>query len=169
MCEKNSLKIIVIVSMLSALYMPASVQSAQDPDGHFARNAVYFEALGPGVFYSLNYERRITDVLSLRAGFTAWNGLVGFPLMVNGLLGQDGDYFEIGVGLVPGYTPSSLLSSHSFIIRGKSDEVLYGTATLGYRYQPRTGGVLFRIGFTPVFARFNAFMLWGGMSVGYAF
>ena len=44
MCEKNSLKIIVIVSMLSALYMPASVQSAQDPDGHFARNAVYFEA-----------------------------------------------------------------------------------------------------------------------------
>lgn len=161
--------IISLTLILLLTSVPASAQSANDADGHFSLNAVYVEALGVGGFYSLNYERRISEIISLRGGFTAWNGLVGFPLMVNGLLGQDGDYFEIGVGLVPGYTPISLLSSRSFIIRGTGNEVVYGTATLGYRYQPHDGGLLFRISFTPIFERHNTFMSWGGISAGYAF
>ena len=165
----RSLKVISLALILLLTSVPASAQSTKDGETHFARNAVYLEALGPGVFYSFNYERRLTEIMSLRGGFTAWNGLVGFPLMVNGLLGQDEDYFEIGVGLVPGYTPISLLPSRSFIIRGTGNEVVYGTATLGYRYQPHDGGLLFRISFTPIFERHNTFMSWGGISAGYAF
>ena len=156
---------VLTVSLLGSL--PARAQSARDSTSHFSRNAIYVEALGPGVFYSINYERRITQGISLRGGFTAWSGLVGFPLMVNALLGQDGDYFEIGIGAVPCYTPTPLPSSFSYIKSGKG--FMYGTATLGYRHQPYNGGFLFRIDFTPIFARLNTFMLWGGMSVGYAF
>lgn len=157
----------MIFVMLVLASVPAKAQSAKDGGGHFARNAVYVEALGPGGWYSVNYERRVTRDISLRGGFTALDGYVGFPLMVNALLGQNGDYFEIGIGVVPGYTTIPLLPSSSFIKSGKG--FMYGAATLGYRYQPYNGGFLFRIGFTPIFAPHNTFIFWGGMSIGYAF
>lgn len=167
MLRTRSSKGFMILVMLILAPLPARAQSAGNGNGHFAQNAVYIEAFGQGVFYSLNYERRITQDVSLRGGITAWNGLIGFPLMVNALLGQDGDYFEIGVGLVAGYTTSWLLSSRSYITSGKG--LVYGTATVGYRYEPYKGGFLFRIGFTPILAHHDLFIPLGGVSVGYAF
>ena len=41
-----------------------------DADERTAKNAIYIEGLGPGLFYSLNYERAFSDV-SARIGFKA--------------------------------------------------------------------------------------------------
>lgn len=163
-------KIAVVVLLLVLASLPARAQSAKKRGGHFARNAVYVEAFGPGLFYSLNYERRITENISLRGGFTAYTFLVGFPVMVNALLGQDGDYFEIGIGVVPYYGFGSDLlpfASSSYIKMGNG--LMYGTAAMGYRYQPYDGGFLFGIEFTAFFAHHNTFWPWGGVSIGYAF
>jgi hypothetical protein len=44
-------------------------------------------------------------------------------------------------------------------------ELLY-TATIGYRSQPKEGGFLFRIGFTPLFDFSDFILPWIGLSVG---
>ena len=75
---------------------------AQEPDsfdeerrGRTAKNVIYAEGLGAGLFYSVNYERNVLDFLSVRAGIgyfplsvsagtsSASSHYVTIPLMVN--------------------------------------------------------------------------------------
>jgi hypothetical protein len=38
-----------------------------------AKNGVFLEGLGPGLLYSINYERLVTDDLAVRLGFSYWS------------------------------------------------------------------------------------------------
>ena len=73
--------------------------------------------------------------------------------MISYLAGDESDHLELGIGLMPVLSP------------GMGDTKVIGTATLGYRYQPREGGTIFRIGFTPLYF-FDHFFPWLGISVG---
>ena len=87
-----------------------------------------------------------------------------FPVMATYLLGQGNSHFEtaLGIGII---TASADIEEIDEEFSGSD---IYGTATLGYRYQKPTGGVIFRAGFTPAFAGGNV-IPWVGVSVGYAF
>src|SRR5262249_44252341 len=149
--------------------------------GKLAPNAVYLELLGNGIFDSINYDRRLNDRFDLRAGFgyitlgasagalSSSVTVVSVPLMANVLLGptSSSSHFELGAGAtVLGAWGSS---GSSAIGVGFSGVTAMPTTTIGYRYQPRSGGFVFRVGVTPslIFAdRAYAFVS-GGLSFGY--
>lgn len=153
--------------------------SARDDSTSFCPSAIYVEVLGQGVLYTVNYDHRLTQNISLRAGFTSWSvpfalfavgelKFTGFPVMVNYLSGEETGHLELGVGVIP--ATLSFQGREIFFgteVNGTETMVL-GTATFGYRAQPRDGGFVFRIGMTPLFT-FKEVQIWGGLSLGYAF
>jgi hypothetical protein len=143
-----------------------------------ARHALYAEIAGQGILYSLNYEYRVSDHVSLRAGFSSWDipdfaflshfSYTGFPLMVNWLVGSGDSRLEIGAGVVPSHcTVSETETFWGNQIDGETWIVL-GTGTFGYRYQPLWGGVIFRAGITPFVSQHGAAVS-GGLSLGFGF
>ncbi|HYH78286.1 MAG TPA: hypothetical protein VEX86_00765 [Longimicrobium sp.] len=136
-----------------------------------AKNTFFVELLGNAGLYSLNYERFFTPRLGLRVGGMYIQAedegdevAVGlFPIMATYLLGEGNSHFETGVGI--GIATAGVESTD---LGDEWGSAVYGTATLGYRYQKPAGGVMFRVGFTPVVASGNVFP-WVGASVGYAF
>ena len=132
-----------------------------------APNAVYAEALGNGFVYSLNYERLFNDRLAGRFGLLYAGGW-GAPLMANFLVGRGRRHLEVGLGVV------LLSATHMADDLGVREEHLsnvMASCTIGYRYQDPAGGLMFRVGFTPLFSySFDAKGLRGfGASLGYSF
>jgi hypothetical protein len=140
-----------------------------------ARNALYAEIAGRGLFLSANYERLLSETsphnIALSAGIGFWvkiriggtsKGKSGVTIPVNAsyLLGGN-DKFELGVGFT--YAPD--ISSH-FSSDFTSDWMI--TTFIGYRYQPIDGGFVFRVGLGPIFGN-EEVISFGGISFGYAF
>ncbi len=148
------------------------------PKERTAKNSLYVELLGNGGLYSLNYERNLTDDVTARLGFSylslsasasddsASVTFMSFPLMANYLLGGGNHHLELGAGATVLYASGEVESGGS---RSSGDGVgVAGTATVGYRYQPRDGGFLFKVGFTPLVGS-GGFLPWGGLSLGGVF
>jgi hypothetical protein len=152
----------------------AGSAAAQDAAGpRVANNTFFVELGGNAVAYSVNYERFFTPKLAVRVGGMYLQadddagtrvGIGLFPIMGTYLLGEGNSHFETGAGL--GIATAGVSSTD--IGDDWGDSGVYATATLGYRYQKPEGGVIFRAGFTPIFADGNL-VPWVGVSVGYAF
>ena len=100
---------------------------------------------------------------------TKIDNLFVVPATINYFIGNRNSKMEIGVGIVY----ASVGNSHSSNIFGfksghNSASPIRGTATFGYRYQPKDGGLVFRIGFTPFFGS-GKFFPSGGISFGASF
>ncbi len=147
-----------------------------------ALNDIFFEALGSGLLYSLNYERIIDKWnIGLRAGasyFTyavsSYNRsgnltLVSFPVLASYYYGLwRGHHLQFGLGATVLYTGVATDSLGTSFDAERSGFGLAASAVIGYRYMPRDGGVSFGIGFTPL-VRASKLLPWGGANVGYAF
>lgn len=141
---------------------PALVRQEAAPG--LARDAVYLEAGGNGLLYTINYDHRFTDVVSVRAGMMVL-GVVAAPVTVNALLGGGSHRLELGAGALLLSAPGHLADQTD----GAADlRAVTATATVGYRFQPERGGMVVRAGFTPILVH-GAGLPWFGVSVGYAF
>ena len=158
---------------------PASSQdAAPEPE---ARNALYFELGGNALLYSLNYERRLRDAVSARAGFmflavegtdndtgqSADAKVALIPLMINGLLGDGAGRLELGIGPIFGLASGSVSDVEGTQVDFSGLGFAGVTSTIGYRDQPSDGGIIFRAGLVPFYS--GEPQLWGGLSLGYAF
>lgn len=138
--------------------LSAQQDSTKTESTKFARHAIYVEGLGNGILGSLNYDFRVWKHLSFRFGLF---GPVG---MINGIMGSENNYLEIGAGAGKGS-----------YIDGSDPPYLYFTGTVAYRYQPQNGGLFFKVGLTPYYKLKNefydtyGFKLWGGIALGYTF
>ncbi|RPI75166.1 MAG: hypothetical protein EHM47_03370 [Ignavibacteriales bacterium] len=138
-------------------------------------NSIYFEALGNGGLYSVNYDRLFTESFGGRIGFSylseislifsSINDFLSVPITLNYFLGNGSHKFELGAGVV--YASFSGGDFLGFETNSGSSNVA-GTATIGYRYQKADGGFLFRAGFTPLFNN-EGFFPFGGISFGFGF
>lgn len=168
------------VAILSAgmLWNAASVHAQEARP--LARNAIYAEIGGNALLYSLNYDRRLQDNVTARVGFmyVAAEGqdasgdrvdvsVAFFPLMMNLLVGTGSGRFELGAGPVLGMASGEAETLDEGDVELSAFGLAAFATTIGYRYQPVHGGFLFRAGLTPFYS--NGFMLWGGLSFGYAF
>jgi hypothetical protein len=156
---------------------------APKKDSLVCRNSIYVELLGHGGLYSVNYDYRIGDKISLRAGISIWSMSMdmilfqlndvkfrSFPLMVNYLIGERSHRFELGVGVMPTYISTG--PGTFFYIMNTSpsghETILPVIATVGYRYQSEKGGPVFRAGATPLLSSGGAAVSFG-ISIGYGF
>ena len=147
-----------------------------------ALNEVFFEALGSGLLYSVNYERIIDRWnIGLRAGASYFTyavssygksgnlTLVSFPVLASYYYGfWRSHHLQVGLGATILYTGASSDSQGVKFDAERSGAGLAASAVVGYRYMPRDGGVSFGVGFKPL-VRASKFLPWGGANVGYAF
>jgi hypothetical protein len=130
-------------------------------DGN-AKNTLYLELFGPGLLYSLNYERRIQDV-NLRVGFggAAWAGS-GYFVVPFGAT-----YTGIGVRqhrLELGATGTFIFADDSF---SRASTFAF-QPIIGYRRESREGGYSFRAGLSPWISG-SGVLPWGYVSFGFTF
>lgn len=153
----NKLKLILIAAIIPLL------SYAQVSEKPIRKNSLYLELGGSSMLYSFNYDRLIPLSRSIKLTVGAGMEYVT-QLTVN----------EVNYGAAYCITPSANLlfgsSSHHLetgvsVFTHTSSSTLIPALRLGYRYQPRNGGFLFRAGLTPLFG----FIPWGGVSFGYTF
>jgi hypothetical protein len=172
---RSAKRFALLLTVLSLLLICSRASWAQG--GKIASNSLYLEILGNGAVYSLNYDRMFSNSMSGRIGIMnipvdeatsgvdeddAKVGLTTLPIMINYLKGGN-HKLEIGGGVVVIIVSADIKEIGTIVGSG-----VVGTATFGYRYQPRAGGFNFRIGFTPIFGQ-GGFVPWGGLSLGYSF
>jgi hypothetical protein len=120
----------------------AEVPSAATQPVEPARNAVYFELGGTCLVLSVSYERRLADAWPLRFCLgvippgTLNPGVLTPAVTMGRLVGAGAHHLELAAGLTGWYESSSL--------------GVLASGVIGYRYQPRGGGAVFRVGFTPL-------------------
>jgi len=164
--KKKSYYCIIITLFFLAFNSAASAQ--------FVKNSMYFELFGNGGLYSINYDRLFSENFGGRIGFShisnlefifsSVDNITIIPITLNYLTSSD-HKFELGAGI------AVVNISGGEIFGFKADKGasgVVGTGTIGYRYQPDSGGFLFRIGLTPFFAQ-DGFQISGGISLGAAF
>lgn len=166
-------------------------ESAPAPrDPREAKNAIYLDLLGPGLLYSINYDRMLTDDLSVRIGFSyltlgasssdgqgntasADFSYWAVPLTVSYLgIGSHSNMLELGGGPILMHVEGSGIvevEDEETGEVGASATVFALTGMVGYRHQPADGGFVFRIGASPVMAFDAGFLPWGYLSLGAAF
>jgi len=132
--------------------------SIGEPD---ADNAFFLEGGGPGLLYSINYERRIETDFGLRIGVSyqsfsasassggsissASASFVTVPVIASYLGLRSGNHIlELGAGGTAIYASGS--ASGTGIAASGSGMTALGTAIIGYRRQPLDGGFQFRVG-----------------------
>jgi hypothetical protein len=145
------IRIAATVLVLAAAAAPALA------DDRSASNSIFLEGGGPGLAYSLNYERIFENDIGLRVGFSylSISGTAGgasanatiwtVPVLANYVGLSSGNHaLELGGGAtVVGVSGSA--SGWGYSASGSGPAVL-GTVILGYRRQPPGGGFQFRIG-----------------------
>ncbi len=126
------------------------------PDYHYTnpKTALYLELLGK-YLYSLNIDYRFNKSNAMSLGISE---MTGASMMYYHFMGNK-SRFELGLGFT------------AYIIPDESTGLILNSV-IGYRYQVKNG-LLFRIGFTPIWANGEdapAFPIpWAGLSFGYSF
>ena len=159
-----------------AYYPPPPPQNQE----RTAFNSLYIEGLGPGFFYSFNYDRIISDIalrvgfgyISISAGTNTTNGhayWLAIPFDVNYIgIGSKKHIFEIGGGgtvLAIGAGGSSLgVDSNA----NESATYFFGHLIAGYRLQPPEGGFMLRTGISPIIGH-GVFLPWPYIALGGTF
>lgn len=173
-------KITALLSFVLVIVCPQRTQAQETTfNNDFARNSVFLELGGNGLLYSLNYDHKFFDHASARIGamyfpysnddpntFDGRLSILFVPITANYLVGDGNSRLEIGGGpLIVRVSADGEVDNE--LIDGVGSGVGF-TGTLGYRLQPRNGGFLFRIGYTPAFAP-GFFQHWAGLSLGATF
>lgn len=152
--------------------------------GREAKNAIYLDLAGPGLIYSLNYDREIVPDLSARIGISylamgasagdasAEFSYLALPITVSYLgLGSENNMFELGGGgVIMNFSGSGIIESDDAeVSAGASVTTLALTGLAGYRHQPADGGFVFRLGLSPMMILGAGFLPTGYLSLGAAF
>ncbi|HEX9622145.1 MAG TPA: hypothetical protein VF989_18495 [Polyangiaceae bacterium] len=151
-----------------------------------ANNSIYIEGLGPGLLYSLNYDRAFND-LAVRIGFgylslsasavdengvtTANASIITVPLTASYIGIGETHVFEVGGGVTLMHFGAGI-SAPGVDDSTASATVAVGTLIIGYRLQPKDGGFNFRVGVSPLLgigADSFGFLPWPYLSLGGTF
>jgi hypothetical protein len=147
----RTIKALLIITLTTTMLTAVAQDSLQRN-----KNTVFFEAGGNGFFYSVNYDRIMTDNqnwnLTGRAGLMYVNyfnsnarQMIGIPIEFSYIRGTHNNYFEFGLGITPiydTYNPSQFSTA--------KDLVVLSVLRIGYRHQKPEGGIFFKAGLTPL-------------------
>ena len=177
--------LLCICSLYTSAQTISRADSLQNVYAHRQGKTFFFELLGPGAVYSINYDTRFSkrpDGWGGRAGISYYSQsgehLFTVPLVVNYLAGKRGKYFEVGAGITYYNVNTNdvfftneyyeVYDSGVYAQKRKHNGVL-GTLNFGYRYQPVDSGFSLRTGFSPIITSDRFIPWWPYLSLGYAF
>ena len=136
------------------LVVAATTVYGQDAAPPARDNALYFELLGNGGLYSVNYERRLMPAFRVRIGGASWTAesfwgdaetrIRTFPLMLHVVPGGGAHHLEAAIGLLPGHRDRNGNV-------GESGTFVSLIGLIGYRYEPPGRRFVFRTGVTPFY------------------
>ena len=166
-----------IISLLLFVLLITNTLIAQElKENVLPKNSIFFELYGSAFLYSINYERifylKSENIYVGRAGAFIFplveegNGpWYSIPLTINKLIGTSNHKLEIGIG--------ELITIAKTNDGTKTNLNSVTNVILGYRYQPKNSGLLFRLSYTPWisnddFPDFEGSHR-GGVSLGYSF
>lgn len=149
--------------------------------GTLSRKSIYFELLGPGLLYSLNYDNNFGSAYVGRIGISVYpklkgddvdGGVVSFiPITVNYLIRKnERQRFEIGPGCV---IATEIWKDNNG--KWKNVSSILGTVTWYWCYTPKSRGIYYRLGLTPLFGKDVGdpsspnMLVTVGAAIGYAF
>ncbi len=152
-----------IVFTLLLFFSSIEVLAQDKPE---VRKAVYFEILGPGGLYSINYEQRVKDHSILRAGFSYLN-------IKDGFISVEGYTIPISKSWLKPMDEDSFIEIGFFATFSDFDNTkdLWIGPSLGFREQKlnKKAGVV-KLFFSPLYSiRANVIAPSGGLSFGYSF
>ena len=175
-----------ICSLCTSAQTISKADSLQNVYANRQGRTFFFELLGPGAAYSVNYDTRFSkhpDGWGGRAGISYYSEsgehLFTVPLVINYLAGKHGKYFEVGAGITYFNVNSNdvffnndnyeVYDSGGYYLKRKNHNGILGTLDFGYRYQPVDGGFSLRTGFSPVISSDSVIPWWPYVSLGYSF
>jgi len=172
--EIDMKKIILLSKILLGWLILFQCNAAgQTQTTNFKQNQLYLELGGNGIIYSVNYERLLSENISLRGGFGITPGFffvegtfIDIPVTASYLIGSERSKLEMGLG-------ATFLASSNVEVFGLDSgdqSLIILTGIVGYRYISPSGFV-FRIFFTPLYSSEGdpPFVPYFGLSFGFAF
>ena len=167
----------LVFFLVAAIFISAShISKAQ------AKFSAYLELAGSAGIYSLNADYMVVELDKIRFGGRLGIGVFKeeyegtgmdtyVPVSAIALYVFDVYNIEIWVGYnMISYSIRSVVDVEDRGFKRKTE--LLGNYVIGYRYQKKEGGLIFRVSYTPFFYNdepFSRYEHWGGISVGYAF
>ena len=174
--------------MTSAVVAEAPAQAPSPVVRQNPPNAIFAEALGNGLTYSLNYERIFApwsssspwslgvrggaSYLAYKVSSAAGSGVIhlaSFPVVLSFYVGLPHHKLQLGLGATLLYVSSITDAAGTGYQSNVEGLGIAATAVIGYRYMPEHTGFTFGVGFTPLLRAGKAFLPWGGASAGVAF
>jgi hypothetical protein len=150
------------------------------PQERTANNALYVEGLGPGLFYSVDYDRAFGDIAArIGVGYvslgvsdgqsSASASFLSIPITVSYLgIGSKKHMFEVGGGVSILHVGAGASGLYVDEKGSGSATTVLGTVILGYRMQPVDGGFFLRAGLSPLISKYG-FLPWPHIGLGATF
>ncbi|PVY41799.1 hypothetical protein [Pontibacter virosus] len=177
------MKSLLLLLLLTGLSFLANAQTTF-PVSY--KKSIFVEGFGQGLQGSVNYDMRFKKGLQHGLGFRMGvggiftgtsnadaankaNGVIGFPVGLNYLIGKNKSAFEAGIGTTPHYARTDLYSPTKPKIVHENGWDTSGYLNLGYRFQPLDNGFMFRLNWTPVLSSTGFLAQNFGASAGYSF
>ena len=160
---------------LSLIFFGFSFLSfSQQLETSMKKNTIYAELLGQGALWSINYERmfEVNDFVSQSAsvGLTTNRNLrdlffdqsffdfgnnynFGTPIAYRLIFGKRNSHLELGIGLTGFYFKGAGSYHDGFCMSYSSDIRRFNSyivPTIAYRFQKKTGGVFFKVVYSPM-------------------
>lgn len=141
-----------------------------------ARNTIYLEVFGQGLYNALSYDRILFPEFRVKHSATigltfippiSYMQVVAIPVSYNFIFGQRNHHLELGLGFTPMIFKEIGIQSSFYVEDQQGNQVLknekfdnvnlffYLTPKIGYRFQKHEGGFFFRATLTPPVAGFN--------------
>jgi hypothetical protein len=166
-----------IITLLLIFFQSSLISYGQKKTEGYIYNHFFAEVAGIGGRFSVNYERKFLHTKNLR--FFARLGLGSIHLKdFNNKLNPD---LVIPLALVATYGKKHHLEwgfgqTFTNIVTTDFDDGTKGRQSslsshflLGYRFQKKGRGLVYRLTYTPLIEYNKYFRHWGGFSIGYAF
>jgi len=172
---KRTLLILIFIFFISPV---KGQEISKENNSVIAKNNVYASLGGPGIYFSLIYERIVLNDKKFSLGIKGGIGTglssvlfpdeFNFPIGVYFLYGKRNSHLDLSMNVT-----SYLLQQYDYTKDNNYKELrLLVVPSVSYRYQKPEGGFLLRAGFSPIIninSITNSFVPWIDISIGWSF
>ncbi|HTF03232.1 MAG TPA: hypothetical protein VK826_04370 [Bacteroidia bacterium] len=165
------MKRILLAVVMVLIFVQIGAQEQKVDSIRYGKNTIFFELLGRGILYSVNYDRVMSNYPKHN-----WASRIGIgyeqtmmwrrfyvPLSVQYIFGTR-HCLEIGAGVTLAFEDDLYTNESSYAL---DETLMFG---IGYRFRSAKTGFFFKAEFLEYLPRYDhGIPFWGGLGIGYTF